>query len=236
MRVNLIGGDARFGYAAGELARRGHDVFRDAKGEFDVAAAVRAEDLADVSFRKGIVQRGTGTDDIVSLENDEEYLQENAMLTAEGALYHAMGEGKAIFGKNCLVIGYGRIGRALYRMLESMGANVFAAVRAGKSCSRARRDHAQILSMEEMRAKIGDFDLVWNTAPETVLYKEDLACVKPEAGLFELASAPYGFDLELARSLDIWAELLPALPGKYAPRAAGLALARAMLRRMEEME
>ena len=50
--------------------------------------------------------------------------------------------------------------------------------------------------------------------------RERLALARPDALLLELASAPYGFDLLLARKLGLRAELESGIPGRYCPRTA----------------
>lgn len=239
MRAIILGGDERFRHAAGFLRAMGHCARCAAEWpeEYaDVVLAPRQEDIRGENFGLCVLQRGTGSRErTVWLEQDEEYLAENACLTAEGALHAAMGvDGRALYGANCLVTGYGRIAWALYAMLESMNAHVFAAVRPGKSMDRAKRDGARLMDMEQMRARIGEFDYIWNTVPECILSAEDLARIRSGAALFELASAPWGFDMEEAQRRDLWAERLSGLPGKYCPASAGRALARAVDRIYKE--
>ena len=50
----------------------------------------------------------------------------------------------------------------------------------------------------------------------------------------ELASAPYGFDLDMAKALGVQCVPLPGLPAKYSPRSAAMALRDAVVQLLEE--
>ena len=77
---------------------------------------------------------------LVNALRDDIFVRENASLTAEGALCAAMAcQDGALQGQHCLVIGYGRIGQALTRMLRGVGAGVTVA---------ARREESRILAGE----------------------------------------------------------------------------------------
>lgn len=239
MKTAVIGGDERFRHAAEELRRLGHEVLYTAKwpgGWVDLAIVPAAEAIVGEEYGLAVVQRGRGNARrAVFLEDDEDYLQANACLTAEGALHAAMGEGgKALYGAKCLITGYGRIARAMYGMLRSMKADASVAVRPGKSMRRAQEDGAQYISMEEAREKIAEFDYIWNTVPERIFGEADVRRICKGAGLFDLASAPFGFAIEDAWEACIWTERLGGLPGKYSPKTAGQTLAHAALRAYRE--
>ena len=75
---------------------------------------------------------------------DEAFLRRNAVLTAEGALFAAMrAQERALRDCDCLVIGWGRIGRALTEMLVALGARVTVASRAERSRRQAQERGAQ---------------------------------------------------------------------------------------------
>ena len=67
----------------------------------------------------------------------EEFVLRNAYITAEGALELTMGRlPRTIRGTPCLVIGYGRIGKFLARLLCALGAEVTVAAARGRTSSR----------------------------------------------------------------------------------------------------
>lgn len=149
---------------------------------------------------------------------DESFLAQNACMTAEGAVYYAMKQKRrAFFHSECLVVGYGRIGRALHGLLRSMDARVQVAARR----EQARRDAGENgLKMEEIKDHIGRMDFVFNTVPATVLGEGELAFLAPDALLMELASPPYGVDMAAAARMQIPVLVEGGVPGRYCPMEA----------------
>ena len=69
-------------------------------------------------------------DRVIDLWSDEALIRENAGLTAEGAMSAAMrASSRAMCDMRCLVIGWGRIGRALTERLAALNAAVTVASR-----------------------------------------------------------------------------------------------------------
>ena len=155
---------------------------------------------------------------------DEEYLLENAKLTAEGAVFTAMNKlSIAVQEAECLVIGYGRIGKELTRLLRGLGAHVTVAARRPESREEAGNDSVPISKIQSVIKKT---DLILNTVPYPILSESSLLLIKNTAFLFDLASKPYGFDMEAARRLGVHAYLESGIPGRYCPASAASALLR----------
>ena len=172
----------------------------------------------------------------VNLWEDERLLRENAYLTAEAAVASAMRESRlAMAGLNCAVIGYGRIGRSLTEILLNLGAHV--TVISGREAKRsaARAIGADAAALAEVAGALTGQDVIFSTPPATVLDAAALKNVSAEAQLIDLASPPYGFDLDAARELGLHARREPGLPGRYCPLSAARALYSAVLR-WEEAE
>jgi dipicolinate synthase subunit A len=149
---------------------------------------------------------------------DEAYTLENAALTAEGALFTAVARmNRALRGSQCLVIGYGRIGKALTGLLRAMGAKVTVAARREESRREAGENS---LSIEEMPQALPRMDVIFNTVPAPVLEEKELRRVKPQCVMIDLASAPYGIDRDAAEALGLRAFLESGLPGRYCPVSA----------------
>ena len=152
----------------------------------------------------------------------EELVMGNAYLTAEGAIGLAVAEYPgAIGGANCLVTGFGRIGKALCGMLRGMGGRVFCAARKAQDLTAIRAMGCVPVTYAELG---GDYELVFNTVPAQVLTQaalEKIAGESPGALLIELASQPGGIDLEAAGSLGLRVLAAGSLPGKMSPKASG---------------
>lgn len=149
---------------------------------------------------------------------DARFTEENACLTAEGALFYAAYQSdSSLRGAKCLVIGYGRIGKELTRLLRSMGASVTVAARREESRMEAGEGSVDISQIENVLPSV---DLAFNTVPHPVIGKHELEKAKRSALLMDLASAPYGIDLEAARSMGLNVSLESGVPGRYCPRTA----------------
>ena len=156
------------------------------------------------------------------LEN-EDYLAQNAYITAEAALDVALPYlQRTVKGCKVLILGWGRIGKCLGNLLKAMGAEVTVAAR--KASDRAMLKalgfgavgfpiEAEILEASE---------LIYNTVPYGVL---DCAPVK-ECIKIDLASTEgiEGPDVLRARGL----------PSKFAPESSGKLIAETFLKHYRE--
>ena len=139
----------------------------------------------------------------------------------------------ALMDARLAVVGYGRFGRALAKRLHMLGAQVWIAARREEQRKLALQDGMQALSIADLTTVLGKMDMVLNTIPAQVLNEDALSAMQPGTWLLELASAPYGFDRALALKMGLRCEVLPALPARYAPKSAALAL-RAAIRELLE--
>ena len=171
--------------------------------------------MTDAAFDKLAEKRGWR---LLRVLQDEAYTQENAKLTAEGALFTAMARmNRALRGAQCLVIGYGRIGKALTSLLRAMGAMVTVAARREESRREAGENSVPIPYIPNILPRM---DVIFNTVPAPMLGEKELRNVKPSCVLIELASAPYGIDRDAVEALGLKAYLESGLPGRYCPLSA----------------
>lgn len=159
--------------------------------------------------------------EIVDVLKYEELTVKNVIPTAEGAISIAMEKSKiTLHDSNCLVLGFGRIGKILAKMLHGLGAHV---------CCEARKQHdlAWIkaygyngIHLNNLNERLYEFDFIFNTIPNLILDKTNLELVKKECILIDLASKPGGIDFEEADRLGLQNEWALALPGKVAPKTS----------------
>lgn len=164
----------------------------------------------------------------------EDFLIPNALLTAEGAVSIALKEyGKSIFSSKCLVVGFGRIGKILAKLLKNMGAKVTVSARSVKDVSLAKISGFETTNVSKINEK-ADFDLIFNTVPALVLNEGVLGYLSSARMIIDLASSPGGTDKLAAEELGI--KLIPALgiPGKCFPEAAGEIIADVIYKMIEE--
>ena len=134
----------------------------------------------------------------------------------------------------CLVIGWGRIGGALAKMLTALGAEVTVASRSEKTRCAARKCGMQAVDNADLTEVLPEMDIVFSTPPSPVLDEKQLGCTKRDVRIIDLASAPYGVDLDAARKLNRKAWREPGLPGRYCPRSAARVLAEGVLALMKK--
>ena len=172
----------------------------------------------------------------VNLWEDETLLCENAYLTAEGAVASAMRQiGLAIAGMECLVVGYGRIGRALTGILLNLGANVTVISSSERKRREVHESGAQPASMMELTEILPGKQIIFSTPPAMFLDRIALSHADENTIIIDLASPPYGVDLEAAQALNLRAWREPGLPGRYCPLRAARAIYNSVLR-WEETE
>lgn len=171
---------------------------------------------------------------IIRYSSREEFAAANAVPTAEGAVEIAMREYEGtINGADCLVTGYGNIGKILCFMLRGLGANVTAAARKHKDRALIRGSgmkDADIYSLS------GHYDLIFNTVPALIFDRHTLAQCAAESIIIDLASMPGGIDDNAAAKLKIPVIHALSLPGKAAPKSAGIIIKNAVYNIIREEE
>lgn len=169
--------------------------------------------------------------------NREELVVKNAVPTAEGALEIAISEmPTTISGSKALVIGYGRIGKIMSRMLSQMGAKVTVSARKLSDLAWIDSMGYEPIKTTKIIDNADKYDVIFNTVPSMVLGEEELLKINENALIIDLASVPGGVDLEVAKSLGrrvIWAL---SLPGKTAPITAGRIIKETVRNILDELE
>ena len=184
----------------------------------------------------GVTPRLAGPfrDRVEDLLAREELLVPNAALTAEGALQCMMEKTPfTVRGSRVLVVGFGRVGQALLRVLAPLGARVTVAARRPAALTLARTMDADTLPLSHLMG-CGRFDVIFNTVPALLFDQKLLSRLDRQTLLIDLASKPGGVDWTAAKALGITAMAAPGLPGKIAPRTAGEVLYATLLNVMEE--
>lgn len=154
----------------------------------------------------------------------------NAAVTAEAAVFLAMERlSVALEGANCLVIGFGRIGKLLAQKLRSLGAEVCVCARNAGDRAMAEAWGCKADQTGVYHGGLSPYAVVFNTVPHEVLSPSQLAQLSPDCLLIELASAPGGYDPTVCSVLGLQHIAAAGLPGKYAPKTAGILYAQSIL-------
>ena len=189
------------------------------------------KDFFDIAKDKKIIT-GNITNEIkkyISLPNEnivdvlelEELTVLNAIPTAEGAIQIAMEKSTiTLHDSKCLILGFGRIGKILAKMLDGLGAEVYCEARKTKDIAWIKGYGYKPIELEKLANYLEQFDFIFNTIPQVILDKQYLKLVKNDCLIIDLASKPGGIDFEEARKMGLNFEWALALPGKVAPKTA----------------
>jgi len=172
---------------------------------------------------------------IVELAEIDELAILNSIPTAEGALKIAIEKTPfTIHGSPVFVLGFGRTGLTLARVVSSLGAKTTVAARNEQQLARAYEMGLATIHINDLPDYVSQAKIIFNTIPALVLTKNVLREVSRNCLIVDLASAPGGTDFNIAKKMGIEAILAPGLPGKAAPQTAGFMVARVVSRLLKE--
>ncbi|MEE1356379.1 MAG: dipicolinate synthase subunit DpsA [Clostridia bacterium] len=171
----------------------------------------------------------------------EELQIKNAVPTAEGAVAIALDELPiTIFGAKTAVTGYGRVGKAVAKLLKVMGADVRVAARSGEQLAYAEVDGCTPMSIKktaqnrEPLTSLSDCDVIFNTVPYIIFTKDVLASLRKDTLIIDLAGDDGGVDRAAAEKLGIKTVWALSLPGKVAPFTAASIICDCVLELLRE--
>lgn len=156
--------------------------------------------------------------EIIDIMTREELTVLNTISTAEGAIQIAMQETlSTIHGSNVLVLGFGRVGKILSKMLNGIGARVSCEARKEADIAWIKAYGYNPVHLNVLDENIGNYDIIINTIPSVILNSDRLDKVKQDCLIIDIASNPGGVDRDAARQKGIKTIWALALPGKVAP-------------------
>ncbi len=153
---------------------------------------------------------------------DEELTVKNAVTTAEGTLELALRElPVTLRSKPVLVLGYGRVGRAVASLFKAVGCGVTVCARRADALAWAYAAGCGTVFMSDLCRAASGKALIINTVPDLILDKNVLSFADEKTLIIDLASYPGGVDFDAAARLGIRTLHALSLPGKTAPVTAG---------------
>ncbi|MBP3401479.1 MAG: hypothetical protein J6K85_00300 [Clostridia bacterium] len=154
---------------------------------------------------------------------DEDFLIANAEITARGAIASLLSDTPLdITDMRVGVIGYGRIGRELCRLLLFFGASLTVYTKRDSVAAdlAAAGIDSEIISAE---SDLSALDVAFNTAPESIISRERIAALPEKTRIIDLAS---GNIFEPSERLT----KLASIPDAMYPISAGRLYAEAIIR------
>ncbi|WFA10142.1 dipicolinate synthase subunit DpsA [Tissierella sp. Yu-01] len=169
---------------------------------------------------------------------DREEMQAlNAVPTAEGAIQVAMENMDiTLHSSNALILGYGRIGKTLSRMLYGLGANVYVEARDYGDLAWIENFKYKPVHLKDLEHYLSNIDVIFNTIPHVILDEYLLSRVNKDIVIINIASSPGGIDLEVAKELGLKVISAKGLPGKVAPVTAARIIKDTVYNILDELE
>lgn len=125
-----------------------------------------------------------------------------------------------LHGSNVLVMGFGKIGKILSKMLSGIGAKVYCEARKEKDIAMIRAMGYNYVRLNDLDEVLPKMDVIFNTIPFVILDSDKLDLLKKECNVIDLASSPGGIDFVSAKEKGINVVWALALPSKIAPLSA----------------
>lgn len=156
---------------------------------------------------------------VIDLLKDPQYLAQNAYLTAEATLKILLSQLSCSL-RECtvLILGYGRIGKALCKLMSSIGSHVTVAVRNDTDRAMINALGINAIDFQSANRYYVNYNIVINTVPSPVLYVKEM---NHEQIMIDLASKRgiEGDNVIIARGI----------PGIYLAESTGVLAAKRFL-------
>jgi dipicolinate synthase subunit A len=164
----------------------------------------------------------------IALMEDDQVKKENSIPTVEGIIGDLVyNTDQTINGSNIFVLGYGNVGTVLVDKLKCLGANITVGVLLFEEYQMVAKKGLNCIytnNQSLMQKLVHNSDIIINTVPDLIINKEYLKVVNKDAYILDISSHPHGVDFDSANELQIKNKLLLGIPGKVAPKTAGLIL------------
>lgn len=166
----------------------------------------------------------------------EELVVQNCIPTAEGAIQIALQELPfTLHDSNCLILGFGRIGKILSKMLHGIGAKVWIEARKYHDLAWVKSFGYEGIHLNDLEEHLSKFDIIFNTIPSLILNQKMLTKLKSDCLVIDLASKPGGVDFDYAKQTPIKVIWALSLPGKVAPLTSANIIKSTIFNIMEEL-
>lgn len=166
---------------------------------------------------------------------NESFLLKNSRLTAQVTLRLILeNTGKDLCDLNSAVLGYGRCGKAICKALSANGISTAVVTRKSPEAVLDENKNAEAVNINKFVEKIADFDIIINTVPYNILDKETMKKLSKRNLYIEIASKPYGFNINEIDKYIFRYILAESLPGRFTPTSAGANIADTVIEIMKE--
>jgi dipicolinate synthase subunit A len=157
----------------------------------------------------------------------DDFAIDNNYITCEGIIEGLVKlSEKAIYQSNILILGYGRLGQILAKVLTPFKVKLWIAARDEKDLTKIKIEGNQALPLNQIGKALDEVDFVITTIPKEVMNHEVLeSLIDKDLLIIDVSSHPYSFDHDYAKELGLNVHLLAKIPGRIAPKSSGELLA-----------
>ena len=140
---------------------------------------------------------------VIDIMQKEEFVVLNVIPTVEATIEIILknNQNKIINGMECLIMGFGRIGKVLAHKLQGLVENctclVTSEVEKAWTIAYGYKN-VDLNYIKNKPSNLSKYDIIINTIPQ-ILLKEELRNVNKETLLIDLASKPYGIDRDIVK-------------------------------------
>lgn len=161
---------------------------------------------------------------------------QNALLSAEGAIYYAKQRiDTSISNLEIAILGFGRIGKILVYLLHSQGAKITVYARKESDFAWCKLMGLNAVKIEILgnKSKLDiidqNYDIIYNTIPYRIMDENFAKKYNDNTIIIDLASFPYGVDELIVKEYKLKYYRESGIPGRYAPKSAGEIIAKTIL-------
>lgn len=158
--------------------------------------------------------------DVIDIMKEERFAVLNTIPTVEETIKIIIENMKrVIHNTNCLIMGYGRIGKVLAKKLHALSVNVQCLTTTEIEkvwCKVEGYKQINFKDIQNNDTMLRQYDIIVNTIPKIIL-KDELKQIRKDTLIIDLASKPFGIDRKIVKDEKLnFVEAL-GLPGKSAP-------------------
>lgn len=212
--------DKRIVYAINYLEKMGYSKV-DFESNADFILLGVNPDKKYLGFQKPVFAGNIKADNIYDYTKCESFALKNAYLTAESAVAVAVdNDDESLINNSVLIAGYGRIGKALHKLLSAYTDDITICARDKNARTLAECCNAKAIDFDSLKTK-NEYKFVFNTVAHPVFNKAELDAMNKNTLIIDLASFPGGVDKHISKANDIKLVVARGLPAKYSPNTAG---------------
>ena len=167
----------------------------------------------------GMTKNTPFNNDVIDYNKDEDFTLKNALYTAEGAMAIAINNTMfSLSDAKILILGNGRIGKYLSKMLSSLCSDITISARKQKDFCYILQNGFKTENTEKIK-DLSSYNIIFNTINEKVITDEAICTIKKDSLIIDLASKKSALFRADARYIDA-----KALPAEFSPLSSAKAL------------